>query len=48
MTDEKYLQKVPSSAAQPGQRLVITEPDCRRAIEHTTALCRSLATLTTG
>lgn len=46
--DEKYLQKVPSSATHPGQRLVITEDECRRAIEDSTALSRALAALTTG
>ncbi|MEU6177502.1 hypothetical protein [Streptomyces coeruleorubidus] len=44
--DEKYLQKVPSSSAQVGQRLVITETDSRRAIEDATTLCKALATLT--
>lgn len=46
--DEKYLRKVPSSPAQAGQRLVITEADCRQAVEDATTLCRALATLTTG
>ncbi|MBD9729888.1 hypothetical protein [Streptomyces caniscabiei] len=48
MIDEKYLRKVPSSPAQAGQRLVITEADCRQAVEDATTLCRALATLMTG
>ncbi|MEU1163333.1 hypothetical protein ABZ372_22745 [Streptomyces sp. NPDC005921] len=44
--DEKYLRTVPSSTAQPGQRLIITEGDCYHAIEDATALSRALATLT--
>ncbi|MFK0107890.1 hypothetical protein [Streptomyces sp. NPDC091217] len=44
--DEKYLRTAPSSTAQSGQRLIITEDDCRRAIEDATALSRALAALT--
>jgi hypothetical protein len=44
--DEKYLRTVPSSTSQPGQRLIITEDDCRHAIDDAKALSRALATLT--
>ncbi|MFF1676197.1 hypothetical protein ACFVYG_09210 [Streptomyces sp. NPDC058256] len=44
--DDKYLGKVPTSSARVGQRLVISEADCRRAIEDATTLCRTLTALT--
>ena len=33
IVDEKYLRKVPTSSARVGQRLVISEALCRRAID---------------
>ncbi|MFE2844365.1 hypothetical protein ACFXKS_12510 [Streptomyces scopuliridis] len=46
IVDEKYLRKVPADTARLGQRLVISEIDCRRALEDTTSLCTALAELT--
>jgi hypothetical protein len=46
LVDAKYLAKVPSSSARPGQRLTITEALCRQAITDTEALCRAVAALT--
>ncbi|MEU0715605.1 hypothetical protein ABZ498_00300 [Streptomyces lavendulocolor] len=46
IVDQKYLTKVPTSSARVGQRLVVTEIDCRRAIDDATALCRALNELT--
>ncbi|MFF5919936.1 hypothetical protein ACFY8C_16580 [Streptomyces flavochromogenes] len=39
---EKYLRRVPTSRASVGQRLVISDADCREAIEDAAALCRAL------
>lgn len=47
VVDDKYLAKVPASAARRGQRLTITEQLCRQAIADTQALCVAIATLTT-
>ncbi|MFG2652775.1 hypothetical protein [Streptomyces sp. NPDC048436] len=46
IVDEKYLRKIPTSSARVGQRLVISEAICRRAVEDTTSLCTALAELT--
>jgi hypothetical protein len=46
IVDAKYLRRIPSSSAQVGQRLVISEAACRRALRHTTSLCTALAELT--
>ncbi|MET7714463.1 hypothetical protein [Streptomyces sp. NPDC005407] len=46
VVDRRYLTKVPASSARAGQRLVVTEADCRRAIDDATALCRALSGLT--
>ncbi|MFJ8062960.1 hypothetical protein [Streptomyces sp. NPDC096142] len=48
IVDEKYLRKVPTSSAQVGRRLVISEASCRRAVEDSTSLCTALAELTVG
>lgn len=47
IVDAKYLAQVPTSTAQLGQRLTITEDLCRQAITDTEALCRALAVLPT-
>jgi hypothetical protein len=46
IVDEKYLRKVPTSSAQVGRRLVISEASCRRAVEDSTSLCTAIAELT--
>ncbi|KAB1149125.1 hypothetical protein F7R91_04930 [Streptomyces luteolifulvus] len=46
IVDEKYLRKVPTSSAQVGRRLVISEAICRRAVDDATSLCTALAELT--
>ncbi|MEV5715391.1 hypothetical protein AB0L41_15935 [Amycolatopsis mediterranei] len=46
LIDAKYLAKVSSGTARPGQRLTITEAMCRQAITDTEALCRAIAALT--
>ncbi|MFD5015361.1 hypothetical protein [Streptomyces chartreusis] len=46
IVDEKYLRKVPTSSAQVGRRLVISETICRRAVDDATSLCTALAELT--
>jgi len=45
IVDEKYLRKVPTSSAQVGRRLVISEASCRRVVEDSTSLCTALAEL---
>ncbi|MFF9817158.1 hypothetical protein [Streptomyces sp. NPDC014006] len=42
LVDERYLTKVPGSSPQVGQRLVLTEAMCRRALEDAKALCEAL------
>ncbi|GGM23592.1 hypothetical protein GCM10007977_025970 [Dactylosporangium sucinum] len=45
VVDARYLTRVPSSTARAGQRLTITEADCRQAIADTERLCAALATI---
>ncbi|WP_217574792.1 hypothetical protein [Streptomyces sp. GbtcB7] len=40
--DEKYLTRVPGSSARIGQRLVLTDDVCRRALDDAKALCNAL------
>jgi hypothetical protein len=47
MVDARFLTKVPSSTFGVGQRLTLTEQQCRQAITDTTALCHVIAALTT-
>ncbi|WP_411109548.1 hypothetical protein [Streptomyces sp. c-19] len=42
VVDEKYLRRVPTSRTPLGQRLVISDADCRQAVGDATALCRAL------
>ncbi len=42
IVDAKYLSRVPSSPARTGQRLVLTEDMCRRALDDAKALCEAL------
>ncbi|MFJ8298381.1 hypothetical protein ACIQ9R_21175 [Streptomyces sp. NPDC094447] len=42
VVDEKYLRRVPDSRTSVGQRLVLSDADCREALADTTALCRAL------
>jgi hypothetical protein len=43
--DANYLTKVPTSTLEVGQRLTITESDCRQAISDTKKLCEAITTL---
>ncbi|PRX46315.1 hypothetical protein B0I32_1454 [Nonomuraea fuscirosea] len=45
MVDSKYLTKVPASTSRIGQRLAVTEPECRQVIADTRALCTAIATI---
>ncbi|MFG2782889.1 hypothetical protein ACGFY7_34275 [Streptomyces prunicolor] len=42
IVDAKYLTKVPSSSARIGQRIVLTDDVCRRALDDAKALCEAL------
>ncbi|MGV9963008.1 hypothetical protein ACWDU3_03670 [Streptomyces olivaceus] len=42
IVDQKYLTRVPGSSARIGQRLVLTDTTCRRALDDAKALCASL------
>ncbi|MGY5047046.1 hypothetical protein ACWDE0_15590 [Streptomyces sp. 900105755] len=42
IVDEKYLTRVPASSARVGQRLVLTEDMCRRALDDAKSLCQAL------
>ncbi|MEV4452465.1 hypothetical protein [Streptomyces mirabilis] len=42
IVDEKYLTRVPGSSARIGQRLVLTDDVCRRALDDAKALCNAL------
>lgn len=42
IVDQKYLTRVPGSSARIGQRLVLTDTTCRRALDDAKALCESL------
>lgn len=42
IVDEKYLNRVPSSSARVGQRLVLTDATCRQALDDTKSLCSAL------
>ncbi|WP_327010636.1 hypothetical protein OHA72_27210 [Dactylosporangium sp. NBC_01737] len=46
LVDARYLTKVPTSTMRIGQRLTISEQDCRQAIADTEVLCRAIADLT--
>ena len=46
VVDDKYLTKVPTSPARPGQRLTVTEQLCRQAIADTQSLCVAISALT--
>jgi hypothetical protein len=43
--DQRYLNEVPSSPLEVGQRLTMSEAFCREAIEDTRRLCQELAAL---
>lgn len=45
VVDAKYLTKVPTSSARVGQRPVVTDEMCRRALNDTRALCEALVAL---
>ncbi|MFF9013552.1 hypothetical protein ACF09C_11390 [Streptomyces sp. NPDC014870] len=45
VVDERYLRRVPGARTSLGQRLVISEAECREAIADATALCRALVDL---
>lgn len=47
LVDARFLTKVPASPARVGQRLTLTEQQCRLAISDTEALCHAIAALTT-
>jgi hypothetical protein len=47
LVDARFLTKVPASTARIGQRLTLTEQQCRLAIADAEALCHALAGLTT-
>lgn len=42
LVDQKYLAKVPTSAARIGQRLTVSDVTTRRAIDDATILCRAI------
>jgi hypothetical protein len=42
IVDAKYLTRVPSSSARIGQRIVLTDDVCRRALDDAKALCEAL------
>ncbi|MEU9283815.1 hypothetical protein AB0D57_03605 [Streptomyces sp. NPDC048275] len=42
IVDAKYLTRVPNSSARMGQRLVLTDADCRRALDDAKTLCEAL------
>ncbi|WP_329535422.1 hypothetical protein OG568_42855 [Streptomyces sp. NBC_01450] len=42
IVNEKYLTRVPGSSARIGQRLVLTDDVCRRALDDAKALCNAL------
>ncbi|GIJ12189.1 hypothetical protein ACFFMR_32765 [Micromonospora andamanensis] len=46
LVDAKFLTKVPASTARFGQRLTLTERQCRQAITDAEALCHALTALT--
>lgn len=46
VVDAKYLTKVPTSSARIGQRLVVTDKTCRRALDDARVLCEALVALT--
>ncbi|GAA0237104.1 hypothetical protein [Cryptosporangium japonicum] len=45
IVDDKYLAKAPAGNARLGQRLTLTEAECRRAIADTTTLCDAITAL---
>ncbi|WUH98240.1 hypothetical protein OHR68_32780 [Spirillospora sp. NBC_00431] len=45
LVDTKYLTKVPTSTSQIGQRLAVTESECRQVITDTRALCTAIAAI---
>lgn len=46
LVDARFLTKVPTSTARLGQRLTLTEQQCRQAITDSEALCHALGNLT--
>ncbi|MDX3213972.1 hypothetical protein PV318_00135 [Streptomyces sp. ME02-6991-2B] len=46
VVDDRYLNRVPTSTARPGQRLVISDAICRQALQDARALCTALTELT--
>lgn len=47
LVDARFLTKVPTSTARIGQRLTLSEQQCRQAITDSEALCDALGDLTT-
>lgn len=45
IVDDKYLTKVPVSTMRLGQRLTLTEPECRQILDDTRRLCDALCGL---
>lgn len=45
LVDSKYLTKVPTSTSQIGQRLAVTESECRQVIADTRTLCTAIASV---
>jgi hypothetical protein len=46
LVDARFLTKVPTSTARIGQRLTLTEQQCRQAITASEVLCHALVGLT--
>ena len=44
--DDKYIAKMPTSAAKLGRRATVTEPLCRQAIADAHILCTAIASIT--
>lgn len=45
LVDNKYLTKVPTSTSQIGQRLAVSESECRQIIGDSRALCTAIASV---